>query len=122
MTSSYTQRPGDLSLELVTGDEFGMLVDVDFDVSGFSWTALVYEASKTNTFANPTGVTTQGATAATFTVTEINAAAGQINLGLSEVQTAALSPTQTYRWFLRGVSPGMVTRTYLSGDVSTYAP
>lgn len=122
MTSSYTQRPGDLSLELVTGDEFGMLVDVDFDVSGFSWTALVYEASTTNTFANPAGVTTQGATAATFTVTEVNAAAGQINLGLSEVQTAALSPTQTYRWFLRGVSPGMVTRTYLSGDVSIYAP
>lgn len=120
--TSFSQRPGALDLELVTGDEFGMVVDVDFDTTGFSWTAIVYEASTTNTFANPTGVTTQGTTVATFTVTDVNASLGRINVGLTETQTAALLPTQTYRWFLRGVSPGMVTRTYLSGDVTVYAP
>jgi hypothetical protein len=52
----------------------------------------------------------------------VNAAAGQVNLSLTEIQTAALNPATNYRWYLRGVSPAMVTRTYLSGTLKAYAP
>jgi len=51
-----------------------------------------------------------------------SAALGQLVLSLTETQTAALSPTKSYRWFFRGVSPGTVTRTYLSGVVSPTSP
>jgi hypothetical protein len=31
-------------------------------------------------------------------------------------------PTTKYRWYLRGVSPALVTRTYLSGTLTAFAP
>ena len=121
--AEFVALPGTLNISLTQGDEFGMLADLDIDVTNFTWTAIIYEITTTaSTFANPAGTTTQGATAQTFTVTVVNAAAGQINLSLTEQQTAALLPSTAYRWYLRGVSPAMVTRTYLSGTVTTYAP
>jgi predicted secreted protein len=122
MSESFNALPGTLNISLTTGDEFGMLADLDIDTTGFTWTAIVYETSTTVSFVNPGGVSTQGTTAATFTVTVVNAAAGQVNLSLTEVQTAALNPATTYRWYLRGVSSAMVTRTYLSGTLRAYAP
>jgi hypothetical protein len=99
-----------------------MVADLDIDTTGFTWTSLVYESTPSVSFANPGGVPTQGATAATFAITVVNAAAGQVNLSLTELQTVTLSPSTSYRWYLRGVSPGMVTRTYLSGTLKAYAP
>jgi hypothetical protein len=122
MSESFNALPGTLNISLTTGDEFGMLADLDIDTTGFTWTAIVYETATTVSFVNPGGVSTQGTTAATFTVTVVNAAAGQVNLSLTEVQTAALNPATTYRWYLRGVSSAMVTRTYLSGTLRAYAP
>jgi hypothetical protein len=122
MSESFNALPGTLNISLTTGDEFGMLADLDIDTTGFTWTAIVYETATTVSFVNPGGVSTQGATAATFTITVVNAAAGQVNLSLTEVQTAALNPATNYRWYLRGVSPGLVTRTYLSGTLKAYAP
>lgn len=118
----FLALPGPLNISLTTGDEFGMLADLDIDTTSFTWTAIVYETATTVSFVNPSGVSTQGATAATFAVTVVNAAAGQVNLSLTELQTAALAPDKTYRWYLRGVSPGLVTRTYLSGTLRAYAP
>ena len=120
--SEFIALPGPLNISLTVGDEFGMLADLSIDTTGFTWTAIVYEAATTVSFVNPSGVSTQGATAATFAITVVNAAAGQVNLSLTEIQTAALSPATTYRWYLRGVSPGIVTRTYLSGTLKAYAP
>lgn len=122
MAESYNALPGSLNISLTTGDEFGMLTDLDIDTTGFTWTAIIYETATAVSFVNPSGVSTQGTTAATFTVTVMNAAAGQVNLSLTELQTAALSPATTYRWYLRGVSPLSVTRTYLSGTLKAYAP
>jgi hypothetical protein len=122
MANEFLALPGTLNISLTTGDEFGMLADLDIDTTGFQWTAIVYAASTSVSFVNPAGVPTQGATAATFTVTVVNAAAGQVNLSLTEIQTAALNPATSYRWYLRGVSPAMVTRTYLSGTLKAYAP
>jgi hypothetical protein len=120
--SEFIALPGPLNISLTVGDEFGMLADLSIDTTGFTWTAIVYEAATTVSFVNPSGVSTQGATAATFAITVVNAAAGQVNLSLTEIQTAALNPATTYRWYLRGVSPGIVTRTYLSGTLKAYAP
>lgn len=122
MATSFALLPGDLNLSLVTGDEFGMLVDLDFDVTNFSWTGIVYESTTASTFGNPSGVTTQGVTAATFTITTVNGPTGVLNLSLTENQTAALLPSTTYRWYLRGVSPAQVTRTYLAGTFTVRAP
>jgi hypothetical protein len=120
--SEFIALPGLLNISLTIGDEFGMLADLDIDTTGFTWTALVYETSTSVSFVNPGGVSTQGTTAATFTVTVMNAASGQVNLSLTEVQTGALSPATSYRWYLRGVSPTSVTRTYVSGTLKAYAP
>jgi hypothetical protein len=120
--SEFLALPGPLNISLVVGDEFGFVADLDTDTTGFTWTSIVYETTPSVSFANPGGVPTQGATAATFTITVVNAAAGQVNLSLTEVQTAALNPATNYRWYLRGVSPGLVTRTYLSGTLKAYAP
>ena len=120
--SEFIALPGTLNISLTIGDEFGMLADLDIDTTSFTWTAIVYEVTPSVSFANPGGVPTQGATAATFAVTVVNAAAGQINLSLTELQTVTLTPSKTYRWYLRGVAPGLVTRTYLSGTLKAYAP
>lgn len=122
MAETFNALPGSLNISLTTGDEFGMLSDLSIDTTGFTWTAIVYETATSVSFVNPSGVSTQGTTAATFTVTVVNAAAGQVNLSLTEVQTVALNPATNYRWYLRGVSSAMVTRTYLSGTLKAYAP
>jgi hypothetical protein len=122
MAEEFLALPGPLNISLTVGDEFGMLADLSIDTTGFTWTAIVYETATSVSFVNPSGVSTQGATAATFAITVVNAAAGQINLSLTELQTVALSPSTSYRWYLRGVSPGIVTRTYLSGTLKAYAP
>jgi hypothetical protein len=122
MATEYLALPGPLDISLTTGDEFGLLVDLDIDTTGFTWTSIIYETASSVSFVNPSGVRTQGATATTFTVSVVNAAAGQINLSLTEIQTEALNPATTYRWYLRGVSSALVTRTYLSGTLKAYAP
>ena len=122
MANEFLALPGPLNISLTIGDEFGFVSDLSIDTTGFTWTAIVYETATTVSFVNPSGVSTQGATAATFAITVVNAAAGQINLSLTELQTTALSPATSYRWYLRGVSPGLVTRTYLSGTLKAYAP
>jgi len=122
MAEELLALPGTLNISLTVGDEFGFVSDLSIDTTGFTWTAIVYETATSVSFVNPSGVSTQGATAATFAITVVNAAAGQINLSLTELQTVALSPSTSYRWYLRGVSPGIVTRTYLSGTLKAYAP
>jgi len=114
--------PATLDLSITQGDELGVLLTFqETDLSNYSWTAIVYETERTVSSQFPGGIDTAGATAATFTITEVDAAAGQLNISLQESVTAALSETQTYRWYLRGVAPGTVTRTYVSGTFSVKA-
>ncbi len=62
----------------------------------------------------------QTVTAPTIGITDT--ATGTMILGLSETQTAMLSPNNNYRWFLRWVAPGEITRTIVSGSVTAVAP
>ena len=120
--ASLALLPATLDLSVTQGDEFGILLDFSIDLSNYSWTAIVYATTRTVSSQFPGGIDTAGDTAATFVVTEQDAAAGQINLSLQEAATSGLSETQTYRWYLRGVAPGTVTRTYVSGTFAVKSP
>lgn len=123
MGLSFTQLPADVSLKFVAGDEIAIAMTFDRNLTGYSITAPVYV---TNVYAAGGGgigfVTGVGQTAAMFTIENTNLAAGQIKLGLSELQTSSLSPAISYRWYLRWVDPNSVTRTVLSGDVVATNP
>lgn len=119
--ASLSFLPATLDLSVTQGDELGMSLDFSIDLTSYSWTAIVYETTRTVSSQFPGGIDTAGDTAATFTITEQDVANGQIDLTLQETVTASLSETQTYRWYLRGVAPGTVTRTYISGTFSVKA-
>jgi hypothetical protein len=101
MAPLAAQLPGRLDLAFRRGDEFATLLDFSIDLTGYTSTAAVS--------SRLTGVTV-----ATFAVTAVNLATGQINLSLTEIQTAALAAGD-YDWTLVWSAPGVVTRTALSG-------
>lgn len=91
--------------------------------SGYTIEAPIYVLK---VFASGVGgsgsVETVGDVAANFTVNVTDAASGQIQLGLSEAQTLAMSTAIAYRWYLRWVAPGLITRTVLSGTFNLVNP
>lgn len=99
---SYDQTPGSLNLAFNRGDDFSVLIDLSISIVGYSLTASV------------TSVIT-GADVVPFTVTVPSAANGQVNIELSDTQTAAL-PRGTYGWNLKWTE-GNATRTALTGFV-----
>jgi len=120
---TVSQLPGDLTVELTVGDELGFTLDLDVDVTGYTFTAGVYVVSTNGFFGGGGGtVDAVGATAMTPTITVVNAAAGTLAWGATEAQTATLSPAIRYRHFVRWVAPGGVTRTVVSGDFIPKAP
>lgn len=58
--AEFVALPGTLNISLTTGDEFGMLADLDIDTTGFVWTAVIYEATTNVSFSNPGGANTVG--------------------------------------------------------------
>jgi len=120
--SIYSVLPASLDLVVLKGDQFGMDLDFDISLASFTWTAEVFSSARTVNSNYPGGLATQGATAATFTVNVVDAANGQLNLALDETVTEELDEATSYRWYLRGVAPGAVTRTYISGSFTVRAP
>lgn len=119
----FTQLPGTLDITFVQGDEVAVALDFDRNLTGFTMTAPVYV---TAVFASGGGgsafVETVGAIATNFVISNTNLAQGQILIGLSEAQTSLLSPGIAYRWYMRWVDTGLVTRTVLSGTVTVVNP
>ena len=104
--ATYDQLPGQMNLRWRPGDDFGSLLDFDISLVGYTATAKVTS-------------TLTGATLATFAVTFPDAAAGKVNIALSDLQTAALG-AGTFGWNLTWTS-GDVTRTALEGFVDAVA-
>lgn len=100
--ASYDQTPGTLNLSFVRGDDFSTLIDFSVEMTGYTVTA---------------GITSlvTGAEVVPFTVSFVSAANGQVNISLTDTQTAALA-RGTYGWTLRWVESGN-TRTVLTGFV-----
>lgn len=121
--AAFTQLPGELNLTFVQGDEIAVALDFDRDLTGYTITTAIYVTAVYAAGGGGSGfVTGVGETATTFSIENTNLAAGQITIGLSEVQTAALSPAIAYRWYMRWVDGGQVTRTVLSGTVTVANP
>ncbi|NDG32630.1 hypothetical protein EB118_21475 [bacterium] len=120
----YEQLPAELDLAFIKGDEFGVLLTVDLDLSGYTYDSRIYALTTAAAGAGLAGgvATVAGGTVTAFTITPVSATAGIINVSLTEQQTDALSTTGTYRWWLKAVSPAMVTRTFVSGDVTVRLP
>lgn len=99
---SYDQTPGSLNLAFNRGDDFSTLVDFSIGMTGYTVTASL------------TSLVT-GAEVLPFTVTVVSAANGQINIALSDTQTAALA-RGTYGWRMVWTENN-ATRTALTGFV-----
>jgi len=100
---SYDQTPGTLNLSFARGDDFAALVDF----SPISMTGYTVTASMTSLIS--------GSVAQPFTVTIVNAANGQVNIGLTDTQTAAMA-RGTYGWSMAWTVDN-ATRTALTGFV-----
>lgn len=108
MSSTYSQLPGAMSLALRRSDDFATQIDFDgTTLEGYTVTSTL------------TSLVT-GAAVTSFTTTVTDAAAGQVNIALTNTQTAAL-PAGTYGWRLDWVAPGDVQRSALSGTCEVYA-
>lgn len=120
--ATYSTIPAELNVTLVKGDEWGVSLDFDIDLTGYTFNAIVFATTRTVSTAFPGGIDTEGATAATIAVTFTDLANGQLGLSLTEAQTESLDEASTYRWYLRGVAPGTITRTYISGSFTVRSP
>lgn len=99
---TYDQLPGEMSLSFNRGNDFSALIDFSLNMTGYSTTASIVSA-------------VDGSTVVPFTVTVPSAANGQVNIALSDTQTAEI-PRGTYRWQMTWVESN-ATRTALTGFV-----
>jgi hypothetical protein len=97
-----------MNLSFKRANDFGTVIDFD----GTTLVGYTVTASMTSLVT--------GATVVPFTASVVDASAGQVNISLTDTQTAAL-PAGTYGWQLDWTAPGSVQRTALSGTVEVYA-
>lgn len=105
MAATYSQLPGAMSLAFRRADDFGTVIDFDGvgSLDGYTVTATMVSL-------------VTGAAVTSFSTTVVDAAAGKVNVALTDAQTAALTPG-TYGWSLGWTAPGGTQRTALSGTV-----
>ena len=102
MAATAQQLPGPLNLAFKRGDDYGTLIDFSINLTGRSCSAAIRSVNTR-------------ATVAAFTITEIDMAAGQVNLSLIGSQTAQLA-AGTYAWSMTWLD-AVTTRTALEGYV-----
>lgn len=101
--ATYEQLPGELNLAFRRADQ----VSTEIDFNPISLTAYTMTSTLVSLVS--------GATVAAMTTTMVDAAAGRVNIALTDEQTAAL-PVGTYRWTMTA-NDGAAQRTYLTGMV-----
>jgi len=106
--ATYTSLPGTMNLAYKRANDFSTLID-------FDGTTLVGYTVTASMVSLVTGSSVQA-----FTTSVTDAAAGQVNVSLTDTQTAAL-PAGTYGWRLDWTAPGDIQRTALQGTVEVYA-
>ncbi len=116
------QIPGEFPIEIVRGDELNFTVRVVADLTGYTITSGVFDPTST---ANPIpDLFSPALTTTVETVTISGQSVTRTNTLVSFVEsnTALLDPRRPWRWYMRWVSPGGVTRTFVSGDVRSRIP
>jgi hypothetical protein len=106
----------------VPGDECNVALNLQRSVAGYTFTSFIYQSDITGTGGGAGSINGIGQTVTAPTIGISDAATGSMIIGLSESQTSLLSPGANYRWFLRWVAPGDITRTIISGSVTAVAP
>lgn len=121
--AEVVQLPGALSFRVVKGDEITVALNLGFDITGHTFSTQIYRAVVTG-YGGGGGetLTSIGQTITQPTLGIVSQTAGTMLVGVSENQTNLLAPGTTYRWYLRAVAPGDITRTILAGDFTTVAP
>lgn len=120
--ADFIQLPGTLNFRVVFGDEVNTAINLNRNISGYAFSTVIYRANVSGGGGGDGSVTTVGQTITQPTVGVVSASTGELSFGLTEAQTLLLTPGVPYRWYLRAVAPGDVTRTLISGDVVTVAP
>lgn len=120
--SEFVLLPGELNLRFVRGDEVNIAITLQRDLTSYSFETYVYRSTFTTTGGGEGSLIGIGTTITSPTIGISNLTTGSLVIGLSEVQTGLLTPGQDYRWYLRWVAPGEITRTILSGSVTAVAP
>lgn len=126
MATTYEQLPAELNISFVKGDEVGVLLTLGgLDLTNYTFDSRVYARSTVAAQNGGIGAgasTTGGQTAAQFTVTMVNAEEGKVNISMQENVTDTLQAGGDYRWWFRATTPGLVTRTWLSGTINVVNP
>jgi hypothetical protein len=115
--STYSVLPDTLNIVFVRGDELSILLDFDQDLTGYTFETQILRVVNISQ-----GEITQTESFLSFTQNPVDLSSGQINLSLTEIQSGFLAPGSPYRWFMRWVAPGFVTRTVLSGTITAVSP
>lgn len=116
MAALYEQLPGELDIMVCHGDGLTITGSLGFNVTGDTLTAVVYEDTAAGYAA---AIAATPAPAATWTVTVVTAATGDVSLALSANTIKGLSLTKSYRWFIRSSN---LNRSCVSGTFATRAP
>jgi hypothetical protein len=120
--ADFVQLPGVLNVTAVNGDECNIALSLQRNISGYSWESYVYRSEVTTTGGGVGSLSGLGVTVVQPTIGISDTANGTMVIGLNETQTRSLTPGVGYRWYLRWVAPGQITRTIVSGNVTTVAP
>jgi hypothetical protein len=124
MAVAFSQTPAEVSVTCVQGDELSIGLGLGRSVAGYTLSAIVYEQvleSSAGSFGSG-GTYSAGTTKATFAVSVTSASAGTASIALTETQTAALSTTGNYRWYLRWQDTAGYTQTILAGPFTVVVP
>lgn len=121
--ADVVQLPGVLNFRVVSGDEITVALNLNQDITGYTFTSQIYQANVVGYGGGGgSSLTSIGQTVTQPTLGIVSATAGTMLVGMSEYQTSLLTPGTTYRWYLRAVAPGEITRTLLAGEYTTVAP
>lgn len=116
--ATYSVLPDTLDLLFISGDELSVMLDFSENLTGYTFSTGIYQVLQV---INGSVVTTQ-TFGRNFTITTVDLASGRLNLSLNETDTETFNPSVTYRWYLRWVAPGVVTRTVVSGTIRVSLP
>ena len=97
MAVNFKQIEGVANIRGRKGDDLAASVDLDVDVTGYTWTSEVFSV-------------VDGTTIATASISVVAATAGTV-----QVTWPTDMPAGTYQWYLTFDAPGGVTRKAIEG-------
>ena len=117
MSLSLQQKPKTVNIELVQGDELPFQIAFGRNITGYTIEVKVYVSSLTVPVGGGIAAVTQSSIVFTPETQVVDATTGIMGVTFTEANTILLTPTRSYRWYVRWQTPGGQTRTLISGSV-----